>query len=69
MPDGPGAAWAGCRVTLGNQREQWLIQLRPDLTAPDWFAASPAEEKFSYALTDFGDLTGVEDSIYSIYGL
>jgi len=45
-----GAGWAGCRVTLGGQREEWLIQLRPDLTLPAWFAASPAEDKFTYIL-------------------
>ncbi len=44
------AGWAGCRVTVGGQREQWLLQLRPDRIAPDWGAASEAETKFSYAL-------------------
>ncbi|MBI3959507.1 MAG: heparinase II/III family protein [Chloroflexi bacterium] len=48
VPDSPGAGWVGCRVTLGGQREDWLIQLRPDLTPPDWFAVSRAQEKFTY---------------------
>ena len=55
--------WAGCRVTLDGRSEQWLIRLRPDRTAPARFAPMPAGEKFSYALTDFGDLTGPEESI------
>ncbi|MFZ1753344.1 MAG: heparinase II/III family protein [Caldilineaceae bacterium] len=60
-PDVTGVEWmgsdplaagqTGCRVTLGNLREDWLIQFRPDLPQPDWFAASAAEERFVYSLT------------------
>jgi hypothetical protein len=50
--DGSTAGWAGCRVTVGGQREQWLIRLQPDRIAPDWGAASEAETKFSYALDE-----------------
>lgn len=46
------AGWAGCRVTLGGQREQWLIQLQPDRTAPEWGDASQAEMRFTYALDE-----------------
>ena len=49
-PDLMGAGWVGCQVTLGGQREQWLVQLRPDRTPPDWFSASGVQEKFTYAL-------------------
>ena len=48
--NGVAAGWAGCRVTLGNRREQWLVQLRPELPPPDWFAESPGAENFTYPL-------------------
>ena len=44
------AGWAGCRMTLDGRRERWLVRLRSDLTAPDWFAESLGEDTFTYTL-------------------
>ncbi len=42
--------WAGCRVTLGERHEYWLIQLTSDRVIPAWFAALADENKYIYCL-------------------
>ena len=45
-----GAGWAGCQITLGDQQEQWLIDLGSNLTPLPWFATLPAHAQFTYHL-------------------
>jgi hypothetical protein len=43
--------WLGCRVTLGDQQEHWLLQSQSDGAQPRWFTAAPADRKLRYCLT------------------
>lgn len=43
--------WLGCRVTLGDQQEHWLLQSQSDGAQPHWFTAAPADRKLRYYLT------------------
>ena len=43
--------WLGCRVTLGDQQEHWLLQSQSDGAQPRWFTAAPADRKLRYYLT------------------
>jgi hypothetical protein len=43
--------WLGCRVTLGDQQEHWLLQSQSDGAQPRWFTATPADRKLRYCLT------------------
>ena len=43
--------WLGCRVTLGDQQEHWLLQSQSDGAQPRWFTAATADRKLRYCLT------------------
>lgn len=45
QPDG-----VGCYVTLGSQREHWLIQRHAEQAQPAWFTALTGDQKFFYCL-------------------
>ncbi|MCE7988657.1 MAG: hypothetical protein DYG89_46470 [Caldilinea sp. CFX5] len=42
--------WLGCRVTLGDQHDHWLLQQRPDAAQPTWFTEAPANRRLHYWL-------------------
>ncbi|MEZ4865060.1 MAG: heparinase II/III family protein [Caldilineaceae bacterium] len=44
--------WLGCRVRLGDQCDQWLIQQQATAARPTWFLDATAGPKFRYGLTD-----------------